>query len=60
MLTCIYAYRKLDKGTVHCKAQQERVEQGKDFCGHQYLCPNTGRWENTQEAVKCPLSAKAE
>lgn len=38
---CKYAYRKRRNAAVFCKA----IEGDSDYCGHQYMCPNTKRWE---------------
>lgn len=51
---CPYAYRENGKNTVLCKQMKDAP-----YCGHQYFCPNTQRWENTEGARGCPLAAKA-
>lgn len=50
---CRYSYRKGNDVSLHCKAQKERGIE-KDYCAHQYLCPQTRQWENSPRAMICP------
>ena len=50
----VESYRENGKNTVLCKQMKDAP-----YCGHQYFCPNTQRWENTEGARGCPLAAKA-
>lgn len=50
---CPYAYRVNGKNTVFCK----RLEVS-PYCGHQYFCPNTQMWENTEGARNCAIAQK--
>jgi len=47
---CVYAYRKKGDVSVHCR----RMNNTMDYCGHQYMCPNTRRWE-VNKAQPCAL-----
>lgn len=51
---CPYAYRVNGKNAVLCRQLKDAP-----YCGHQYFCPNTQRWENTEGARKCPLAFAA-
>ncbi len=51
---CIYAYRKNGTAAVMCKA----IKKGDPYCGHQYMCHNTKRWE-ANPAVRCSIREKA-
>lgn len=48
---CEYAYRKGNDVSLHCNKQH--IE--KDYCGHQYLCPDTRKWENTAAYRECGI-----
>lgn len=49
---CPYAERKRGSASLFCrKLAGEKVS----YCGHQYLCPDTRRWEATKQAGSCPL-----
>lgn len=50
---CRYAYRKRGKVGIYCKQQEGEFP----VCGHQYLCPNTQRWE-VNKAAPCTLRNK--
>lgn len=54
-MDCPLMYRSTAAGSLHCKAQTSRREEKKDYCAHQYYCPQTRRWENTQAAQKCAI-----
>lgn len=53
---CPHAFRKRGDVSIHCEilAQETRA----DYCGHQYLCRQTRRWEATKQAADCPLRMK--
>ena len=51
---CPHAYRANGKNTVFCGKLDIAP-----YCGHQYFCPNTQRWENTEDARNCPLAQKS-
>lgn len=54
--SCPYAFRVRGDVSIHCLAlKAARYSQ----CGHQYFCPNTGKWETSPEARKCPLRKKS-
>lgn len=55
MENCPYAYRKHGDVSIHCKL----VDPPMDYCGHQYLCQKTQRWEATAQINECPLRKKA-
>lgn len=50
---CINAYRKKNDVSVHCKA----IDGEMDYCGHQYMCSNTKRWE-VNALSKCKYKNK--
>lgn len=50
---CPFAYRKGTDRNVHCRALAERPGLRWDFCGHQYDCRVTGRWE--AEPARCKI-----
>lgn len=52
---CPYAFRKRTDKSVHCK---HLVNENFDYCAHQYMCPNTKRWEASPWAEDCPLRKK--
>ncbi len=51
---CPYAYRENGRNTVLCRQIKDAP-----YCAHQYFCPNTQRWENTEGARGCPLAFAA-
>lgn len=52
---CKHGYRKRNDSALHCRA----IEGDMDYCGHQYHCPNTGRWEvNCSTSHNCPYKNK--
>ena len=51
---CPFAYRKQGDVSIHCK----KVSGNMDYCGHQYFCSKTRRWEATEQINKCPLKNK--
>lgn len=51
---CGFAYRKLGDVSIHCKRQNKPF----DYCAHQYLCPQTKRWELSPPYADCPLRKK--
>ena len=53
---CPYAFRVRGDVSLHCTLLKEaRYSQ----CAHQYFCPNTGRWEPSPEAKRCPARRKS-
>lgn len=53
---CPYAFRVRGDVSLHClRLMETRYPQ----CGHQYFCPNTGRWEASPESNKCPIRKKS-
>ena len=48
---CPYAVRRPGSVSLLCEKQTGRYP----ICGHQHLCPQTGKWENTAIAARCPL-----
>lgn len=48
---CPYAERRPGSVSLLCGKQAGRFP----ICGHQHLCGLTGRWENTEQAARCPL-----
>lgn len=50
---CRYAYRIRGKAAVMCK----QIKGDMNFCGHQYLCGVTHRWE-VNKAAPCTLRDK--
>lgn len=53
---CEYAYPKGGDGVLHCRKQKCE----KDFCGHQYLCSDTKKWENTTAYRDCAIRRKTD
>lgn len=51
---CEYAYRKNGVAAVMCKA----IKGAAPYCGHQYMCANTKRWE-ANGTVRCSIREKA-
>ena len=51
---CEYAYPKGADGVLHCHKQKCE----KDFCGHQYLCSDTKKWESTTAYRDCTIRRK--
>lgn len=54
---CKYAYRQPGVTSLLClKLQDAPSLMGqKPFCGSQYHCGVTGKWENTAGAANCPV-----
>lgn len=50
---CKNAYRKKGAKAVFCRA----IEGDMDYCGHQYACPRTQRWE-ANCTVQCTFRSK--
>lgn len=50
---CKYAYRNRGDVSVHCKL----LPKDSSWCGHQYMCPNSQRWE-VNKAAQCSLRNK--
>lgn len=57
MRHCEFAYRKAGDVSLHCKRLLE-MDRTPDYCGHQYLCNQTRRWEVTPQGRDCPLRKK--
>ena len=51
---CKHAYRKNGDVAIHCLA----IEGDMDYCGHQYHCPNTKRWEVNCTGATCTYKKK--
>lgn len=50
---CEFAYRKNGIAAVMCRL----IKRGDPYCGHQYMCANTKRWEANATA-QCSLRNK--
>lgn len=53
---CASAYRKNGDASVHC----HQINGKFDYCGVQYFCTNSGRWEAPKDIGKCPLKSTKE
>ncbi len=49
---CPHAYRRVGTVSIYCKKQPNIACA---FCGHQYFCNITGRWEVSSQAADCAL-----
>lgn len=61
---CPNVVRRNDVNFIMCsvlmKKPMEQYKTQKDcekaLCGHQYFCNRVNRWENTEQAKKCPYN----
>lgn len=51
---CPFAFRRPGDKSVQCrKITEENPDAKWTFCGHQYFCRVSGRWEATKTAKDC-------
>lgn len=62
--TCPNVLRRNDMNFIMCKALAKKPigeyttlkDCEKILCGHQYFCNRVNRWENTEQARRCPYN----
>ena len=55
---CPHAFRKSGDPNVHCRILQEMDNVRWTYCGHQFDCRQTGRWEATKNPSDCKFRKK--
>ena len=51
---CPHGYRKPGDKSLYCRKIEKQNKQW-SFCGNQYFCRVSGRWEAGKRASECPL-----
>lgn len=51
---CPFAFRRPGEKSIHCR-KVEAQGQKYTYCGHQYFCKVSKRWEATKQVKECPL-----
>ena len=49
---CPYAYSERGQVSLRCLKISDKHN---NYCGNQYFCRITGKWENTDKGQQCPV-----